>query len=76
VRVRREYGKELRMGGGIDKRALARGKEAIEQELGRIESLVKEGGYIPCLDHSIPPDVPYENYLYFAEQLWELVNEV
>lgn len=76
VKVRKEFGKELRMWGGIDKRALAKGKEAIDEELRRVEGLVKEGGYIPCPDHSIPPDVSYENYLYFAEKLWELVNSV
>jgi uroporphyrinogen decarboxylase len=76
VKVRKEFGKELRMWGGIDKRALAQSREAIDAELRRVEPLVKEGGYIPCLDHSIPPDVPYENYLYYAEKLWELVNSV
>jgi len=31
--------------------------------------LVEEGGYVPGPDHSLPPDVPYENYLYFMEKL-------
>lgn len=72
VKVRREFGKELRMMGGIDKRALAKGPEAIDAELRRIAPLVQEGGYIPAPDHAIPPDVPYSHYLYFMERLFEL----
>jgi len=73
--VRKQYGKDLRMWFGIDKRVLAIGKEAIDKELKRIEPLVKESGYIPGLDHTVPPDVSYSNYLYFMEKLWELVQE-
>ncbi len=72
VEVRRKFGKELRMMGGIDKRALAKGPEAIDAELKRIAPLVQEGGYIPAPDHGIPPDVPYPHYLYFMERLFEL----
>ena len=69
VRVRREYGRELRMWGGIDKRALAESQEAIDRELARVAPLVREGGYIPSPDHSLPPDVPYANYCYYMERL-------
>jgi uroporphyrinogen decarboxylase len=27
--------------------------------------VVWEGGYIPHADHRVPPDVSYENYLYY-----------
>jgi uroporphyrinogen decarboxylase len=74
-KIRNQYGKDLRMWYGIDKRVLAIGKEAIDKELKRVEPLVKEGGYIPGLDHSIPPDVSYSNYLYYSEKLWELVQK-
>ena len=74
VKVRQKYGRNLRMWGGIDKRVLAIGHEAIDKELERVEPLVREGGYIPSLDHSIPPDVSYSNYLYFMERLWKLVQ--
>jgi uroporphyrinogen decarboxylase len=29
--------------------------------------LVKRGGYIPFCDHRCPPDVKYENYLYYLD---------
>jgi uroporphyrinogen decarboxylase len=69
LKVRREYGRDLRIWYGIDKRALARGSEAIDAELRRVRPLVEEGGYVPGPDHSLPPDVPYSGYLYYMEKL-------
>ena len=62
---RREYGKSLLMTGGIDKRALAKGPGAIDAELDRKVALAWEGGHIPTVDHSIPPDVSFENFQYY-----------
>lgn len=67
--VRREYGRDLRMWGGINKRALATGPAAIDAELERVRPLVEEGGYVPGLDHSMPPDVSFANYCYYMEHL-------
>jgi len=66
--VRRKHGRALALSGGIDKRELARGKEAIERELrSKIPGLLAEGGYIPTLDHSFPPDISYENFRYYLQ---------
>jgi hypothetical protein len=62
--------------GGIDKRALAQGPEAIDQELRRIQPAVERGRYIPDLDHLIPDDVSWENYCYYAEVLKKLVGKI
>ena len=68
LELRKEYGRDLRLWGGIDKRALARGRDDIEHELLRkVPALLEDGGYIPMLDHDVPPDVPYDNYLYYVE---------
>jgi len=68
VRIRKEYGSALALMGSIDKREIAKGKREIEQELLRqVPFLVETGGYIPTIDHSIPPDVSYENFLYYLE---------
>jgi hypothetical protein len=69
LQVRRTYGQDLRIWGGIDKRVLAQGREAIDAELTRVAPLVAEGGYVPFPDHSLPPDVDYEDYCYFMERL-------
>ena len=69
VKVRKEYGRDLRMWYGIDKRALARGPEAIDAELARVAPLVQDGGYVPSTDHSLPPDISFQNYCVFMEKL-------
>jgi uroporphyrinogen decarboxylase len=70
VKLRKEYGKELLMIGGLDKRELAKDKKAIEDEiLKKVPFLIEIGGYIPRPDHHIPPDVSYDNYQYFMEFL-------
>jgi Uroporphyrinogen decarboxylase (URO-D) len=65
----------LSMMGGIDKRALAQGPAAIDRELARIAPAVEKGRYIPDLDHLIPDDVSWENYVYYAEALKRLVGK-
>ncbi len=71
--IRRKYGRDLRIWGGVDKRPLARERAEIDRELTRIAPLIREGGYIPMLDHSATPDVPYDNYRYFLSQLRTLL---
>jgi len=68
--LRKLYGKKLALIGGIDKLALIEGKEAIRKEVeSKVPSLAEEGGYIPSIDHLVPPDVPFENYRYYIELL-------
>lgn len=71
---RKEYGRELLMMGGINKRALITGGKDIDDELRRVAPLVEEGGYIPWLDHSVPPDVSYDNFLYYMDRLEKLCS--
>lgn len=68
VELREQYGKKLLMMGGLDKRVLAWGKEAIDAELERKIPVALEGGYIATIDHSLPPDIPYENFVYYWER--------
>jgi uroporphyrinogen decarboxylase len=69
VRVRKEYGREVRMFGGFDKRILASSKDAVRREVERIRPVIEGGGYIPGCDHGVPPDVPFENYACLVECL-------
>jgi len=58
---------------GIDKRILAKSKEAIDAELERIIPVMKaRGGYIPACDHGVPAEVPLENYLHYRKRMVEL----
>lgn len=66
--LRKEYGHDLLLWGGIDKRALAKGKKAIEEELlAKIPPLLEDGGYIPTVDHSVPPDVSYRDFQFYLD---------
>lgn len=60
-----EYGKDLRIMGGVDKMKLIEGPLAIKKYLESLIPLVQRGGYIPFCDHRCPPDVKYENYIYY-----------
>jgi len=66
---RRKYGRRVRIIGGIDKRALMKGKEEIDKELALRVPLMRDGGYVPLVDHVISPDIPLENYRYFLGRL-------
>jgi len=58
--------------GGIDKRILAAGKDAIEEHLDHIlPFMVRRGGYIPTCDHGVPDDVSFENYMYYRRRVME-----
>ncbi len=72
--VRKRFGKELRIWGGIDKRSLAEGTTSIDKEIERVRPLIEEGGYFPHTDHSIPPDVSYSNYVYYMKRLKEVCS--
>jgi len=62
-----EYGKDLRIMGGIDKLELRKGKEAIKAYLESVAPLVERGGYIPFCDHRCPPDVNPDDYIYYLD---------
>ena len=66
--IRRKYGRELRIVGGMDKRALTRGRPAIDVEIARRLPLMREGGYVPLPGHGMPPDVPLADYRCYLEK--------
>lgn len=66
VCLRKKYGKNLALSGGIDKRVLTKDKKAIEQELmSKVPYLIEQGGYIPTIDHAVPPDISLKNFMYY-----------
>jgi len=62
-----EYGRDLRIMGGVDKIELAKGPEAIDAYLESLVPYVDRGGYIPFCDHRCPPNVKPEYYLYYLD---------
>ena len=60
--------------GGVDKRALAQdGKDGAKSELRRLQPLLKDGGFIPFIDHHIPPDIAFDTFDYYIRLKTELL---
>ena len=62
-----EYGKDLRIMGGVDKIEMAKGPAAIKAYMKTLVPLVERGGYIPFCDHRCPPNVKPQDYLYYLD---------
>jgi hypothetical protein len=73
VQVREAYPR-LQIMGGIDKRPIAEGKDAIDRELKYRLGPVGRGGYIPLVDHSVSPDISWANFVYYRQRLAEMVS--
>jgi hypothetical protein len=69
---RQQYGPELRGVGGVSKTIFAHDRSVIDDEITRQRPLVDLGGYIPCLDHRIPPDAIWENVQYFCDHMHQV----
>jgi len=62
-----EYGRDLRIMGGVDKMELAKGPDAIKAYLETLAPYVQRGGYIPFCDHRCPPNVKPADYIYYLD---------
>jgi uroporphyrinogen decarboxylase len=71
VELRRQF-PGCRLMGGLDKRVIATGREGVDAELRRVLPLLREGGYIPFIDHFVPPDISYDTFRYYLERRREL----
>ncbi|MGB2827451.1 MAG: uroporphyrinogen decarboxylase family protein, partial [Dehalococcoidales bacterium] len=75
IALRKKFGKELILGGHIDKRSFIKGKDALKEEVMRkVPYLCETGGFFPGLDHAIPPDVSFESFKYFINLLREIAG--
>jgi uroporphyrinogen-III decarboxylase len=75
VKVREQYGKQLAFYGGIDKHIIRRSKEEILAELEyKIPPMINTGGCILALDHRIPNGTPLENYRFYIQKVWEIIE--
>ena len=71
--MRREYGESLALAGNIAIGALIEGKDAIRREVEtKVVPLLDGGGFLPTVDDMTPPEVPFENYVYYINLLREL----
>ena len=66
---RRKFGKNMAFRGGVDKREMAKGGKYIENEMKRIEPVIRDGGYIPGCDHGVPSDVSWPDFVHYVKLL-------
>ena len=68
--LRQEFGRRLRLIGGIDLDVLREGREAIRREVEeKVPPLLEQGGYVPLADGRVRADIPLENYIYYRQLL-------
>jgi len=62
--------------GGMDKNALDEKAplDALHRELDRAEQMLAFGGYIPCFDHLIPPNVPWKKWEYCMDCMKKMIG--
>jgi uroporphyrinogen decarboxylase len=74
--VRRRYGRNLRMFGGVDKHVISRGETAVRTHLEHLKPVVLDGGYIPIPDHRIPPSCSLEQYRTYVRVFKDVFSDV
>jgi len=76
LRIRKNYPK-LQILGGIDKKILLKdeGKKFIDKELEKVPELLRQGGYIPHIDHHVSEDATWENFKYYRTKLNNIIND-
>jgi len=72
-RLRAEFGRDLRLIGGLDLDVLRTDRESIRRELEeKVPPLLEQGGYAPLLDGRVRADVTWEDYCYYRALLARL----
>ena len=73
VAYRRQYGNKLAFRQGIDKRCIAAGGKTLRAEVMRVvPPLLEEGGIIAGVDHGVPSDISWPNFVEFTRLLAQL----
>ncbi|MBI4557824.1 MAG: hypothetical protein HY706_09585 [Candidatus Hydrogenedentes bacterium] len=68
--LRRKFGQNLLLFGGVDWQTVMNGTQAIAKELdSQVRPLLEQGGYVPHLDDTIREYIPFEHYQYHREHL-------
>jgi hypothetical protein len=73
--LRRTFGHELRLIGGLDLRVMNCDRDAVERHITDVAApLLAEGGYIPLLDGRVRRGMPYGNYVRYRQLLASLAG--
>lgn len=69
---RKQYGRDMRIIGGINKLVLEKGPVEIDAEIERRIPIMKDGGFIPMPDHLITPGTSLAHYQYYLQRMKQL----
>jgi hypothetical protein len=73
--IRQEYGRDLRLIGGVDGDVLLGDKETLCRQISEfLPPLLADGGFIPLADGRVRSNVPYENYVAYRQLLMGLAT--
>ena len=74
MEIRRRF-PSLQMLGGVSKYDVAGGKEPTDRSLEVAGQLLRQGGYVPFVDHSVPPAVSWGDFCYYRTRLNALIDQ-
>lgn len=75
LELRKQFGKDLRLIGGLDVRVLEQDKKTIEREIMSVAPpLLEQGGYVPMVDERVRSHISFENYSYYRELIRKLAQ--
>lgn len=75
LNLRRKHPKCLFLG-HYDKMVMPKGEKAMRQEFERLLPIMRQGGFIPSVDHQTPPGVSLENYRIYIRLLKEYAEKI
>jgi hypothetical protein len=74
IGIRRQF-PGLQMLGGVSKYDVAGGRQSTERSLETVRLLLRQGGYVPFVDHSVPPAVSWGDFCHYRTRLNALIDE-
>lgn len=74
VEYRKKLGRKLAFVGCIDKREIRTYEMTYREVMSKVPYLLDQGGFIPGIDHAVPPDVPFASYVYMGELIKALAE--
>ena len=75
LELRKQFGRDLRLIGGLDVRVLEKDKKAIENEImSLVPPLLEQGGYVPMVDERVRSYISFENYSYYRDLIRRLAE--
>jgi hypothetical protein len=77
LKIREQY-PQFQMIGGFDKRVLFDGatRQDIDAELAVTEAMLKQGRYIPHVDHFVSLDCRYDSFTYYRNKLNDIIDKL